>query len=68
MLVRGVSGTIRVWPGPGLGAVVVPWRVVVAEAMPSLTVRVTVRVPGVAYLCDAVTPEPAGVPSPQFQV
>ncbi len=69
MLVRGASGTIWVCPGPGWAAVVVPWRVVVAEdVMPSLTVRVTVLVPGVAYLCDAVTPEPAGVPSPQFQV
>src|SRR5215204_2167289 len=66
--VRGVSGTIWVCPGPGRGAVVVPCWEVWAEAVPSLTVKVTVRVPGVAYLRDAVTPELVGEPSPQFHV
>ena len=69
MLVRGISGTIRVWSGPGLAGVVVPGQRgrrrcgAVADR-----VSVTVRVPVVAYLCYAVTPEPVGVPSPQFQV
>ena len=52
MLVAAISGTIWVWPGPAGGAVVVAAAGRGVVTVPSLTVSVTVRVPGVAYLCD----------------
>lgn len=48
VLVRGTSGTSRVWPGGGCGAERVTVRVVLALAPPSLTVRVMVRDPAAA--------------------
>ena len=48
MLVRGMSGTIRVCPGAGSLAVVTAVPVLVAVWVPSLTVMVKVRVPTVA--------------------
>ena len=73
VLARGLSGTRRVWPGPGspggpVGMVTVTVRVVVVDCSPwsSVTTREMVLVPEVVYVWVVVTPVPL-VPSPKSQ-
>ena len=71
-LVCAVAGAVNAAVGfwfVGSGAVIVIWRVVVpVPPLVSVTVSVTVKVFAVVNVCVGATPEPAGVPSPKFQL
>jgi hypothetical protein len=65
--VRCVTVAVNEATGGCGGLTVVTVRdVVPVKPLLSVTVKVIVLDPAVAYVCVAVTPVPAGVPSPQF--
>ena len=59
---------IEVMLTPKPPVTIMEWVAVAVFATPSVAVTVTLNVPAVVYACVAGLPEPAGEPSPKFQL
>jgi len=62
------DGVTEVMVTPRPPVTVTEWVAVAVFATPSVAVTVTLKVPAVVYACVAGLPEPAGEPSPKFQL